>query len=380
MGKESANIFALSAIPQANYTTPLVGATAPKNFRQVEKTDRTLANYSTGAADNRGYSTGTPYPTRRTLETHDVTTSFTEDLSSQLLGERAYAGFGSIQTEDEEPGEAWKHTFEMLNPQVSDQLPAYGYVEKTAESGSRPSAHDVRFDSLVCGNFAVQGQGRSIVQGTTQWNGSGKRTAPSGVTFFGGGSEVILLEDMIQNYFRNTAASLNLYPQKELGGSVHAFNCNFRDFNFSVNWNLLLEAGYLGCAQYQDAANPESGSVRGACKVGDPTVQFNFTALMEDGYDATLFNMLKTMQSVSAQLDYEGSVITGIVKHKASFILNAANIISVEHTAVDGENALRITTEPLALGQIMPVSLELINNVSSYAVPNLWDGSESSSS
>lgn len=380
MGKESANIFALSAIPQTNYQTPLAGTSSPKNFRQIEKNDRNLSKYTPAAADNRGYSTGTPYPTRRTLEAHDFDASFTEDMSSQLLGERARAGFGTIETEVVEPGEAWKHTFEMLNPQNSAQLPAYGYAEKTAESGSRPTAYDARYDSLVCGNFAASGSGKSLLQLATQWKGSGKRTVPSGVQFFGVGSEVILIEDMVQNYFRNTAAAMKLYPQVALGGSVHNFNCNFRDFQATINWNLLVEAGYLGCGLYQTTGNSESGAIRGKCEVGDPTVQFNFTVVEEDGYVDDLYAFLQSMSSISARLDYEGSIITGSVKHKASWILNAANIVDIEHAPQDGENGFRITTEPLALGQDMPFTLELINNVSSYALPNLWDGTESSSS
>lgn len=368
MSKDSANIFALSAVPQADYNTALAGSTSPKKHRQVEKTDRVFAKYSAPASDNRGYSTGTPYPTRRTLESHDVTHQFTEDLSSQLLGERAYAAMGVVDSVETVTGEVWTHTFEMLNPQDAAQLPAYGYAEKAAESASRPNAHDVRYDSFVMAQWSVQGQGRSILQSVSQWQGSGKRVSPSAIQFFDTGSQVILLEDMVQNYFRNTQAALKLYPQKDLGGTVFNVNCDFRDFEFSINNNLLLDAGYLGCAKYQNQSDPESGAVRGKCEIGDPTVQFNFTMIMNDAYDA--YDKMKTMQSISAQLDYVGSVISGSDTHKASFILNHANIVDIDHSPVDGENALRITTEPLALGQIMPVSLVVVNDVASYTVPS----------
>ncbi|HUF02783.1 MAG TPA: hypothetical protein VMM38_01265 [Aridibacter sp.] len=366
--KASVNIFALSAQPQVDYQTVLAPGTAPKVHRQLEKTDRQLAKYSAPASDNRGYSTGTPYPTRKTLDSHDVTVQLTEDLSSQLLGERALAGFGEVATVEKTVGQTYEHTFTMLNPQASAQPPAYDYVEKQGEDAARPNAHNVEFPSMVCESFSVSGQGRALLQASSSWRGSGKRISPSPLDFFGGGSEVILLEDMVHNFFRNTAAKLKLYPQINLGGTVHEVNCDFRDFEFSIAWNLLAEAGYLGCGLFQVAGDSESGAIRGKCEIGDPTASFNFTIIDNDAYNA--YDKLQTMASISASLKYEGSVIEGANKHFADFRLLHANIADIDHTEVDGENALRMTTEPLALGQVMPVELVVQNDVSSYATPN----------
>ncbi len=366
--KASVNIFALSAQAQADYQTPLTPSTGTKLHRQIEKSDRQLAKYTAPASDNRGYSTGTPYPTRKTLDSHDVTMQLTEDLSSQLLGERALAGMGEVTTQEITAAETWEHTFKMLNPQASAQLPAYDYFEKEGEDASRPNAHNVEFPSMVCENFAVTGQGRALLQAATSWRGSGKRISPSPITFFGAGSEVILIEDMVHNYFRNSAAKLNLYPQVNLGGVAHEVLCDFRDFEFSISWNLLAEAGYLGCGIFQETDNSESGAVRGKLEIGDPNVQFNFTILNNDDYDADA--LLQTMASISASLKYEGSIIESTNRHSAEFKLLHANIVDIDHTEVDGENAVRITTEPLALGQVMPVELVVQNDVESYATPN----------
>lgn len=368
MPNDSANLFALSAVPQAAYQTDLAPDDTPKNYRQIEKSDRTFAKFTTEAADNKGKSTGTPYATRRTIEAHDVTQSLEEELSSQLLPERAYGAMGSIETVETLADTVWTHTLEMLNPQESSQLPAYGYAEKAAESASRPNAHNAKYPSMVFDQWSVRGEGRAILMSQSQLVGSGKRVSPSGVTFFDPGSQVILIEDMVQNYFRNTAAALKLYPQAELAGSVYNVSCNFRDFEFSVNNNTKKDAGYLGCGLYQTSGNSESGAIRGKNEIGDQAVQFNFTILMDDAYDA--YPKMQAMQSISAQLDFEGSTISGLHKHKASFILNSAKIIDIDHSGSDGDNAIRITTEPLAIGQIMPVSIVVVNNVESYAVPS----------
>lgn len=370
--KESSNIFALSAVSQANYQTDLAGNTVTKNYRQIDKNDRNFAKYSVATSDNKGHSTGTPYPTRKEIESHDVTFTLTEDLSSQLLPERAKAGMGILESEETVEDEVYTHTAKLLNPQDNSQQPAYGYVEKAGESASRPNARNNKYPSCVCGQFAVKGSGKAVLQSTTTWNGSGKRIKPSGIKFFGANNHVILLEEMVNNYFKNTMAKLRLFPQKELGGSAFQVGCAFRDFEVSVNQQLLLEAGYLGCGLFQTAGNSNSGAIRGKAEVGEQAVQFNFTIIDDDAYDA--YEYLQEMKSMSADLKYEGSDIITVeettYKHSALWKLIHGNIVDIDPTTVDGENALRITTEPLALGQIMPVELVVVNNVASYSIPS----------
>ncbi|HRH40389.1 MAG TPA: hypothetical protein PKY82_02005 [Pyrinomonadaceae bacterium] len=364
---ESVNLFCLTAVPQADYQTNLAASSVSKKHRQIKKKDRQFANYTVQTSDDKGSSTGTSFPTEKRIESHDVTINLTEDLTSQLLPERAYAAMGLIDSEEVDVDKSWQHTIEILNPQDSAQLPAYGYAEKAGESASRPNAHNKAYPSMVSDGWTVNGEGKAILTSTLAMCGSGKQTSPSGITFFGGGSQVILLEDVVKkNYFRNSAGKLKLYPEKELGGTVFNVNCAFRNLQLSINPNLQKEAGYLGCGLFQTAGDSESGAIRGKCEIGDWMVQFNFTVIADDAYDP--FPKLKTMQSISAQLDYEGATIpTTTTKHKASFILNAANIVSIEHTIVDGKNGWRITTEPLAIGQVMPFKLVVINDVESYS-------------
>lgn len=366
--KSSVNIMALAAQPQADYDTVVPPGTSPKVHRQIDKADRQLAKFTASSTDNRGHSTGTPYPTRQDLDAHDATQTLVEDMSSQLLGERALAAFGKVTTAIIAAGETFEHTFEMLNPQQAAQLPAYDYHEKQGEDAARPNALSQMFASFVCESLRVAGQGRAILEGTSTWRGSGKRVDPSPLTFFDPGSEVILLEDMVQNYFKNSAADLQLYPQVDLGGTPFAVSCAFRDFEFVLNNNLLVDAGYLGCGKFQTAGDPDSGAIRGKCEIGEPTVQFNFTIIDDDAYDARA--KLQDLLSISASLKYEGAIIETTNKHYADFQLLNAKITDIDPTEVDGENALRITTEPLALGQVMPVQLIVQNDVSSYATPN----------
>lgn len=363
--QESVNIFALSTVPQSNYQTDLTATSTPKNFRQIEKKDRQFASFTQSRSNNKGYSTGSAYATRTEKEQDDVNFSLVEDASAQLLGERALAAFGSVETTEIVANQVYKHVFKLLNPQSNPQQPVYVYVEKAGESASRPNAKSTRYPSCVAESLMVKGQGTAKLEMTTNWNGSGKRVKPAGVNFFTS-SHVKLLESLTQNFFRNAGGIFKLYPEVNLGGTSFDLNCSFRALDFSINQGLLKQAGYDGCGLLQTPTDPESAFIKGSCEIGDQSVGFNFTMLMDDDYDPQ--DKLQEMASISAELKYTGKTITGVHKHYALFKLLAGNISGAEPTSIDGKNGWRITTEPLAQGQILPVELEIVNNVKSYTV------------
>ena len=369
MGKSSANIFAMSAIPQIDYQTLLAPSSVTKVHRQIEKDNVTFGKYSAPTSDNKGFSTGTTSPTRKVLESHDFSLNLSEDLSSQLLGERARAAFGSIETTELVAGQVWQHIFKLLDLHSADSLPAYDYVEKAAESVSRPNAHNVEFPSNVCGNFSISGEGTSVLKSSSSWKASGKRISPSPLTFFDPGSEVILLEDMVQNYFKSSAGKILLYPDKELNGTPFVLNCGLRNVNVGIN-NALDETDGYNCGLYQDPADEESGAIRGNCDVTEGRgVQFDFTAIDSDDYDA--YDKMQKMESLSASLKYEGlKEIAGGYKHSAEFKLIHGNIADIDHDPQNGKNAHRITTSPMALGMQEALELVLINDVESYSTPS----------
>jgi hypothetical protein len=359
--KDSAFLFALGLIPQVDYATFTAGTTAPKNYAQIIQTDRQPANYEPVTSNDEGYSTGTPYPTENLIEAHEVTKVTTERMSSQLLGRRALAAFGAVVSSTQGSGK--KHIFTPLNPQTASQLPVYPYAEKLG------TLHNYRAASLLAESFSVVGEGKSFVQATTNWRGSGDWKTPSGINFDGVSRHVVLQNEQTHNHFRNTSARLKIFANPDFDGDVLEVLCDFRSFNFSLNNNPLLEQGYLGCGKYQDQANPESGAIRGSLEIGTQQVTCEYILLMSPDVATTFnpFGKARLQSYFSTELLYQGSQIgAGPEKHQALFRFARQVVSAVAIAPIEGLAAYRVTAQPLALGQQMPVTLEVINDVASY--------------
>lgn len=370
--RESERLFSMSLIPQVDYQTALVVATSPKNYEQIHKADRAFANFETRFIDDRGYSTGTPFPTENLIEAHDVSFSLSERVSSQRLGRRALAGFGSLVTTPYSGGDAgaYKHVFTPLNSQGGVDLPAYTYVEKIGEPASSGSVlHDVKYPSCCVDSFSMEGSETGFIMVNTNWRGSGKRTANSGVGFdaasYVGAAHVVLKDNQTHNNFRNTQAQLKVYPQVSLGGSPVTITCNYRSFNFSLNNNNIADQGYLGCGLFQTSGNPDSGAIRGSYPLGEQEATFEFVVMIAEALDP--FSKMIAQTQLSAELIATGGTISGTTKvHKSTLKVNKMTYKTVQIDNLGGMNVWRISAPPLALGQTMPVSLEVENDVASY--------------
>lgn len=372
--RESERLFALGLIPQVDYQTALVPAASPKNYEQLHKDSREMANFETRTFDDAGYSTGTPFPTENLIDVHDVSFSLRERMSSQRLGRRALAAFGSLVTTAYSAGDtgAYKHVFSPLNTQGGVDLPAYSYVEKIGEPASSGNVlYDARYPSCCVDSFQLEGSETGFIMGTTQWRGSGKRIANSGVGFdaasYVGAAHVVLKANQIHNHFRNTMAQLKIYPQASLGGSPLTITCRYRSFNFGLENNNIQDQGYLGCAIYQTANTPESGAVRGSYPLGDQNASFEFVVLIDTTVTLDPFAKQVAQTELSAELIATGGAIGATTKvHKATLKINKMTYKTVQIDSLGGINVWRISAPPLAIGQTMPVSLEVENDVASY--------------
>lgn len=368
--RDSSAIFALSLLPQVDYKTPRAPTTAPKNYEQIIKTNRAFAVYTPNTSNNEGWSTGTPYPTEQLIESHDVTQSFEERMSSQRLGQRAFAAFGDY-TYTALAG-AQRHAFRPVNPQVADGLPVFTYVEKAGEPALPADVtHDLLCPSFFAESFSVRGEGRAFLMGTTAWRGSGKLITPSGVTFNGAGSHVRLEDEQTHNFFRSTSASLQLYPNASFSGAPLGVECDFRNFTFTLNNNPNNDAGYNGCAEYQTANDSESGAIRSNLTVGNQTVTVEYTLLMTGAVAQTFnpYGKAKLQTYFSSALEYIGKQIgVSAFNHSALWRFAKQTVTAVQIDSIDNLFAYRITPQPLALGLVMPVELIVTNDVAAYGV------------
>ena len=134
MGRNSGHLFAMGLIPQTDYNTLQAGATAPKNYEQVSKDNYGLADYQPAVVTNQGYSTGTPFATKSKTNAHDVTQTFQERMTAELIGRRLLAALGGYSVSLVATG-VYEHVFTPLNPNTEVDLPSYPLCRKDRRAG-----------------------------------------------------------------------------------------------------------------------------------------------------------------------------------------------------------------------------------------------------
>lgn len=362
------SVFALGKL-QTNYTTEV--AIANDGFRQLVKEGYDKPVFSSPNVSNQGQSTGSPYATKISKDKDDVTFSGTERGTFQSLGFHAVGAFGVYATPSVvSAGAVWLHTFTLLNPFVSDILPCRPLASKIGEPAvSSNRIFDARFPSMVYSQIAFQAEGEQPdLQIASEWVGSGKRVIPAGVQFYGSGKDVLLDSEITENYIRKTSGVLTLNTAAALGGTDVLPGCDLRDTVIRINENLNLEAGYNGCALFQDD-NPDMGAIRGSCRSKGQTVEFETTMVLTPDIVTNFDPVAKLYSgaSISMKIVFTGALITGAYYHTATFTLNKAVLSNVELIDIDdGTQGIRLVTEPMAVNDTMPLSLAIQTDVADF--------------
>ena len=368
MAQTAQSVFAWGKV-QTNYTTEV--AIANDGFRQICKEGYDKPVFSSPNVNNQGYSTGSAFATKTTKDKDDVTFSGTERATFESLGFHAVGAFGTVAAPTEVVEDTvFTQLFSLLDPFVTDQLPCRPLVSKVGEPALEANRiHDVRFPSMTCEQISFSNEGNSPdMQINGSWRGSGKRVNPSGVQFYGAGKDVLHDDEMTEHFIKRTAGTLTLNDDESMGGTDVELGCDFRSTNITINEELLADAGYEGCALFQDD-DPNKGAIRGSMRTKGQTVTFETIAVLSPGL-VTDFDPVEKMIAgavISAELKYIGGVINESHDFEATFTLNKAVIATAELVEVDGgTQGIKITTEPLAVGNIMPLTLLIKSDVPNF--------------
>lgn len=369
---EAQSIFAFGP-HQTNFQTEAAPASAPPNFRWVTKDGYAKATFNSPNVNNAGESTGLALPDKTYKDRDETTFQANEQLTYQLLGLRAYDAFGVAATPVVVIAAAvWKHVFTLLDPFVGAALPSRPLASKVAEPAlSTNEIYNARFPSMTYSRFTVtDASDKPNLSLDSEWQGSGRLIEPSAIQFYGAGKHVLQRGEIVTEEAINKRGGVaTIYPLINFGGTPIATNCIIREFTATINENLNVEGGYAGCALFQDD-NPLLGAVAGSLDSTGQTVTYDILLIADSAVlqSFPVHPRLKAGTEFSLKQVYTGSVISGAETHKAEFKLSRAVIASVEWVAVDGgSQGIRIVTEPLAVGNAMPFSLELTTNVASFA-------------
>jgi hypothetical protein len=308
-----------------------------------------------------------------------VVFSATEILTYQLAGIRLYDAFGVAATPTVVAvGAVWKHVFSLLDAHTTAQLPSRPLHQKIGEPALNTNrVHDRNFPSMVYEALRITDEtDQADLQIESTWRGSGQVTEDLGnnpyVKFYGTGRHVWHYDDIADEHkvpINRRSAVVTIYPQKDFGGTPIATVCLTRGFGIDLNENLQVDAGYEGCALFQDG-DPELGAIAGSMPSGGQTVTATLNLVADSAIVQALEPLKKAKSSdeFSVTIDFEGPEISGGHNHDLLFKMNKVAIDSLgDPTVTGGQQGVALGLKLLASGNVMPLTAELTTNVASFA-------------
>lgn len=369
---ESQGVMAVS-VPQSDFNTAVTPNTTP-NFRQI------IANSYIGVPDfqspnvgNAGEATGSPYSTKNNKGRDDASGSFDIYLTFEELGFWAYRSFGDYAVALITSG-VYRHTFKLLNPQLVRTLPSWGLAAKLNEAAlSSNEVYNKKFRGCTVESFGVStphSADKPYLMGNVAWHGSGKRDAGD-VKFFGAGKHVMGTGsgELSGEQRIPENGTMNIYSQPAKAGTTYALGCDFYNFQATITENLNLDIGYAGCSQFQTANDPSTAQIRGSMPITEQAAAVEFSAKITPELKAAAdFETLRDAGTfLSADWTFLGKLISGANYQQAKFSLNSFTIGGLSYPTIDSVRGIQITTQPQAIGSIMPLELEIISPVATFA-------------
>lgn len=289
--------YAISRLKETAYGVPY---SADNAFVDFICRSRNIAGDVPNIADNREYSHGKRQATEQWFVSHELTDSKEFDVCSEMIGRLLYAVFGNIQTSTPDGAGAptlRKHIFTLQDLLTSRQLPSFTGLEQLLPTIDR------RLVSLVAASLGLRGEGSQRLQGTVNWQGSGKVIPDSGVTIDESTGQNL-------NYFYQSQVTLKLDDGVDLTNFATAPN-RLNAWQWEIQNQLLAEDGFRpGAAQFQTGGDPDSGETRSECLLGDQAFNPSFSARLLS--DSAIFDAITTQKIFDGLWDIVGKQIASV--------------------------------------------------------------------
>ena len=275
-------------------------------------------------------------------------------------------------------GAVWKHIFSLLDVFNTSQLPSRPLHQKIGEPALNANqVHDRNISSMVYETLRITDEtDQADLQIESAWRGSGRvletLNAATYVAFYGGSKNVWHYDDIAAAHkipINRRSAVVTIYPQIDFGGTPIATTCLTRGFGIELNENLNVDAGYEGCAFFQDD-DPEKGAVAGSMTSQGQTVSANLNLVADSAIIQALapLEKAKTSDEFSVTIEFDGPVISGADTHNLIFKMNKVAVESLGDPAVTGgQQGIALGLKLLDSNAIPPLTAELITNVADFA-------------
>ncbi len=345
---------AISRIPQADYTTS--PTPAAHSFIREEIKARSLPVIAPSTKDNTDYATGYGFPTDSWVEAWNTSWPWSVDLSAQNIGRYLLASMGKVTTTQPAAGPSptvYQHVFEPLPFLTSSQLPTYALLAQMAASSNGINR---MVPSMIAKSFKVAASGIQRLDGNLDWQGSGKETTPSGVTW---GTHVDEIQGT-QNFFYSREVAMAISDSD--GSDSATVSCDLKSWNFSVE-NTLAD-GDWGCPAFV-SNDPALGAIRSQHLLNKQAFMQDWRIKLRN--DSPEHADLVSQRPMKLITTLTGGIIEDAYAYKLTVTSYLAKYTSAEDGFEDGFAIVNVKPDVLfnvSANKILEV--ELINNVISY--------------
>lgn len=356
--------YYMSRIPQTDYRTRTAfNTSAPYNFVRLLMEDKDLANYEPKTRDNKGYSTGSYFPTEVYLFAHDLASTKKFDVSSDMIGRWLLFAMGAIATDQPNAGPdptVYRHIFTPLDPNVTLQPPAFTMGEKVG------GGVDHLFPSICVKSLKISGDDVGRIKGEVSLIGSGKRIDPS-LAIFEPTASFNVPAFPAYKYFAGSQLSLTVADADTLANAIaYCTGLRINTWSVEIQRTLAEDAGYRQCAgDFQTSGDPDSGAIRSELLQTDFDVIINFQVRVQSG--SAEYTALQTAKQLDWKAELTGALISGAFNHKLTL-----NSLLSQYSAVQVGNQDELAVFNITVRQLFnsttgnSFQATLINTTASY--------------
>lgn len=299
------------------------------------------------------FGKGHEFATRNEILSWDVRFRRTFHATSKMLG-WAFAFHTGKVTTTVLTAPAHQHVFEYQDPMGAGyygsgrQQPCATIVERATSGLTR------KFPSIQVMAVEVTGANNDWVRLAIELIGSGKKVDGTGFVF---------PEAVEGTLLRNAS----LLFEHGVSGSLTDMSCDVKSWRFRSELSYFEEDGYCPGSGYQTTGDPKSGQVRSKLEFNRRAVLFEFVA--RASATSNLHARLEAGTELSAVLTIEGSVITGVHKHKLLIRLPRLKYRAVP-IQVDGDQIVFAASAVILYDTTLanPWEAEVQNEVTAYLV------------
>ena len=359
-------LYYMSRVKQSDYRTKTnFNTAAPYNVIEVQVEDTDLADYAPETRNNKGYSTRSYFATDVYLFRHGMNTRKRFDIASDQIGRWLYFTLGGVASAQPDAGGnplVYRHTFALLNPDVTLQPPAFTWGEKVG------GGLDHQFPSCCVRRLRLSAEDVGRLKGEVELVGSGKRINAPGLVL-PPTANFNLPALPAQVFFTGAQSVLTVADADTLANPI-AYCTNLQVNNWSIEFvrTLLEDDAYRICGgDFQTTGDADTGAVRSELLQSDFDITINMQVRVESG--SAEYTALQTNKRLDWKQVITGKLISGAFNHKLTLNAVFAAYEAVQVANQNGLAVFNITVKPLfnaSTGNIFSAILD--NTTASYLV------------